>query len=245
MGIKIVCPNGHKLNVKSFLAGKRGVCPQCGSKFDIPADAKEESPPADALAGVASSSVASGAGPATVVPAPAQPVVAPVQPVADQGAYAPRSPADPLAEAPEASWYVRPPSGGQYGPAKPQTMRQWIDEGRVTPDSLVWREGWPDWKIASETFPNLAGPGASGPGPTSPGKETDTSAPSALVPTTAAQPAKASAAPLLNIVTEDAPVRSGSRRHGRRDKTSARLTALVILFAILIVLSVVLVWVLN
>jgi hypothetical protein len=36
MGIRFSCPNGHKLNVKTFLAGKRGVCPQCGAKFVVP-----------------------------------------------------------------------------------------------------------------------------------------------------------------------------------------------------------------
>jgi len=36
MGIRFFCPNGHKLNVKDHLAGKRGVCPQCGAKFLIP-----------------------------------------------------------------------------------------------------------------------------------------------------------------------------------------------------------------
>lgn len=37
MGIRFSCPNGHKLNVKTFLAGKRGVCPQCGAIFIVPA----------------------------------------------------------------------------------------------------------------------------------------------------------------------------------------------------------------
>src|SRR5436305_5293151 len=36
MGIKFHCPNGHKLNVKAFLAGKKGVCPKCGTKVRIP-----------------------------------------------------------------------------------------------------------------------------------------------------------------------------------------------------------------
>ena len=36
MGIRFTCPNGHKLHVKTFLAGKRGVCPQCGVKILIP-----------------------------------------------------------------------------------------------------------------------------------------------------------------------------------------------------------------
>jgi hypothetical protein len=36
MGIRFLCPNGHKLHVKSFLAGKRGVCPKCGVSVIIP-----------------------------------------------------------------------------------------------------------------------------------------------------------------------------------------------------------------
>lgn len=36
MGIRFYCPNGHKLNVKSFLAGRRGYCPHCGIKFVVP-----------------------------------------------------------------------------------------------------------------------------------------------------------------------------------------------------------------
>jgi hypothetical protein len=38
MGIRFSCPNGHKLHVKTFLAGKRGVCPQCGAKILIPSE---------------------------------------------------------------------------------------------------------------------------------------------------------------------------------------------------------------
>jgi hypothetical protein len=39
MGIRLQCPNGHKVHVKAFLAGKRGVCPECGARFDIPLEA--------------------------------------------------------------------------------------------------------------------------------------------------------------------------------------------------------------
>jgi hypothetical protein len=63
---------------------------------------------------------------------------------------------DPIDEAPAAVWYVRPPSGGQYGPAAGPTMRSWLQEGRVTGNSLVWRDGWPDWRSAAATFPSLA-----------------------------------------------------------------------------------------
>jgi hypothetical protein len=72
----------------------------------------------------------------------------------------PVSAADPLAEAPDVVWYVRPPSGGQFGPATGDVMRNWIDEGRVSPEALVWREGWRDWREASEVFP---APGAAKP----------------------------------------------------------------------------------
>ena len=34
-------------------------------------------------------------------------------------------------------------------------MRRWLEEGRVSADSLVWREGWPDWKPAGPVFPSL------------------------------------------------------------------------------------------
>ena len=83
--------------------------------------------------------------------------------------------ADPIAESPAASWYVRPPSGIQYGPARGDVMRKWIAEGRVSSDSLVWREGWTDWKNAGQLFPNLAS--ASGPA---------TMAPASTVPSTVA-----------------------------------------------------------
>ena len=36
MGIRFYCPNGHKLNVKEFQAGRRGICPFCGSRTQIP-----------------------------------------------------------------------------------------------------------------------------------------------------------------------------------------------------------------
>ncbi len=36
MGIKVACPNGHRLVVKDELAGKRGICPKCKQAFQIP-----------------------------------------------------------------------------------------------------------------------------------------------------------------------------------------------------------------
>ncbi len=63
---------------------------------------------------------------------------------------------DPLADAPNAVWYVRPPGGGQFGPASADLMKQWIGEGRIGAHSLVWREGWADWLIAQNVFAQLS-----------------------------------------------------------------------------------------
>ncbi len=35
-------------------------------------------------------------------------------------------------------------------------MRAWINAGRVGASSLVWRAGWPEWRSAAATFPQLA-----------------------------------------------------------------------------------------
>ena len=56
----------------------------------------------------------------------------------------------------EATWYVRPPSGGQYGPADASVFEQWIAEGRVASTALVWRDGWAQWKEAADVLPQLA-----------------------------------------------------------------------------------------
>jgi hypothetical protein len=222
MGIRFHCPNGHKLNVKSFLAGKKGVCPDCGVKMRIPErsepgldsgidEEKQEAPqqqpgkpdtevklaaaaaptagpvptqpaPMPATAAHAVARPASGVA-LPVMPAGGYPAVtaAPPMPVAAAGASppygtpaaavpgrgplptpppvpppAPPGTVDAIAENPLATWFVRPPSGGQFGPARGEVMRKWLTEGRVTADSLVWREGWIDWLTATEVFPQLS-----------------------------------------------------------------------------------------
>lgn len=265
MGIKFYCPQGHKLHVKSFLAGKKGVCPHCGAKVRIPHESQrghkeddgspepEESdissehgenralvagarevaqvgavatpvatpvanqpqplpsaapglaeplrrpaaPVQPALAAASPAPVVGGASlpmgtPAAVsaavpvgsprVAAPADPVfaVAPATPVAIASptsvpAPLPAGPTvavpDPFADALNAEWYICPPSGGRYGPATSEILKRWIAEGRVTPDSLVWRSGWSDWRAASAVLPAMAAlasagrPGSGGPPP--------------------------------------------------------------------------------
>jgi hypothetical protein len=126
MGIRFLCPNGHKLNVKEFLAGKRGICPDCDAKFIVPAESggqvealtEMESPP-----------------PLTAQPATAL--------------------ADVASELATDVWHVRTGSGSQHGPATTSLIKSWIGEGKVDRDSWVWRTGWLDWQRASDVFPEL------------------------------------------------------------------------------------------
>jgi hypothetical protein len=162
MGIKFHCPNGHKLNVKAFLAGKKGICPKCGTKMLIPAVSEaglaasdddsdlEETDPSQAVKSNGSGAVSRAGAPAQTAAAPSAPAVS-----AAPATAAIATANDPIAEAPAAIWYVRPPTGGQYGPARGDIMRKWITEGRVSSDSLVWREGWTDWQNAGKLFPTL------------------------------------------------------------------------------------------
>ncbi len=264
MGIRFLCTACHKkLNVKGFLAGKKGVCPKCGASILIPLESQlpgksdgvgEPEQAAVASEGamqpfsptavetpVAAPTQASPVGqanPAGQVPQPSavpvasmpaeqqipQPAAFPTptheqavqSPVAVSGAVSPAPAAaipnqtipnpamsnqplsdpavpypaasgpapvsvalaatpsatpvsapatptppaapqpDPISEDPNLIWYVRPPSGGQFGPAKGDIMRKWIEEGRVSEDSLIWREGWADWQKAGEVIPSMA-----------------------------------------------------------------------------------------
>jgi hypothetical protein len=183
MGIKFLCPNGHKMNVKAFLAGKRGKCPKCGASVRIP----QETPASDsgedllaepgqpeavqasrsgtavatspAVTAVAISQSAPTARPVLPIGAPAIPTGPAVLPGPQPVAASHSGPVDPISQAPNSIWYVRPPSGGQYGPARGDIMRKWVSEGRVSGDSLVWREGLPEWQTAGQLFPSLAGIG--------------------------------------------------------------------------------------
>lgn len=66
----------------------------------------------------------------------------------------------------DARWYVRPPSGGQYGPATTQTLLDWIKQRRITADSLIWREGLENWALARDLIPEPFGGQVPAAGPT-------------------------------------------------------------------------------
>jgi hypothetical protein len=127
MGIRFYCPNGHKLNVKAFLAGKRGICPDCDVKFIVPLE--------------------SGG---TVVAIDENEPPPPPSPLAEVSM--PAESGTPLATD---LWHVRTGSGQQHGPATTSLLKSWIGAGKVDRDSWVWRTGWLDWQRASDVFPEL------------------------------------------------------------------------------------------
>ena len=48
MGIVAYCPNRHRIKVKDELAGRKGICPECGIRFRIPHESQSEPPVATA-----------------------------------------------------------------------------------------------------------------------------------------------------------------------------------------------------
>ena len=72
--------------------------------------------------------------------------------IPDGGPAAP--PPAPTAEQ-AVEWRLANPQGEQFGPTVAAVFAQWIDEGRVQPDWLVWRTGWPEWKTARDAEPDL------------------------------------------------------------------------------------------
>lgn len=174
-----------------------------------PASSPQTSYPVSAPQGVTSPGATSAAktGPAVAVSED--------RPRAPVGAQAGTAGApDPLAEAGNVVWYVRPPTGGQFGPATADIMRNWIAEGRVSADTLVWREGWRDWQEASEVFPQFgAGRAAISTGP--------------MIGTNPGAAAK--------------PARRPARRQSSKGTQIALLTGLIL---VVVVLLVVFVWVL-
>jgi hypothetical protein len=137
MGVRFECPQGHKLHVKAHLAGQRGICPECGMRFIVPAFSGGRV----AEAGAETPSTAGGF------------VSVAVESNATFNAGLNAATGADVEDGDESiAWHVRPVTGGQFGPVDSATFALWISEGRVTADSWVWRAGWRDWKPGSEAL---------------------------------------------------------------------------------------------
>lgn len=136
------------MHVKDFQAGKRSRCPECGVRFRVPSGGE----------------TVSIALPAE--PLPAEPDTASIREKSTSNSASgaisstDRKLPKPLQDSPGYVWFVRPPSGGQFGPADAAILLEWVNERRISRDSLLWREGWTDWQLASRVlddwFPGTA-----------------------------------------------------------------------------------------
>lgn len=160
MGIVAFCPNGHRVKVRDELAGRKGICPQCQSRFRIPKNGEASLPTArvvsldpDVAAALPRAllpgqpAVAAPAAVASPVPPPVSPPVA--QPVAFHPV---------LAERPDRTWCVALPGGQPSAPLPVAAMQQWLDGGTITGDELVWRDDWPEWIEIRRVFPDRLPP---------------------------------------------------------------------------------------
>lgn len=150
MGIEAFCPNGHRINVKQSLAGRKGLCPTCGAKFRIPAaegGAASTVPdlPTARLLDVAPDVVATlpralpcAAAEAVAPPAAQQPKLHPV-----------------VAERPELRWCIAFPGGEPTEPLAAESMQAWLESGKAEGTEVVWRSDWPGWRTARDVFPDV------------------------------------------------------------------------------------------
>lgn len=181
MGIRFYCPNGHKLHVKAFLAGKRGICPKCGAKVGIP-PVYEVSQPGDSETGSQPNPRAPEIRPdresGQASPHGQPPAAEPRKKQTDARSAAVDSPA------PATLWYVRAADGEQYGPADERSFQAWVAEGRISAECLVWREGWEQWQPASVVVDRIKAKPPSGTNAASPTAD-PSSRPSASPPAVA------------------------------------------------------------
>ena len=232
MGIRFACHVcGKKLNIKNELGGKRGVCPNCSSRFRIPEQDCEQSLPVERSPAVDAASFAAIKQAADEEDAlaenpPAASLPASIaEPISESGPISESEPAPPLLFDGTSTWYVRPPSGGQYGPASEDLFHQWIGEGRVAASALIWRDGWPEWREAIEVLPQLGSK-----------KQTQASSIDSLPEPDVAdlasrRPANVSGDP-----------RVGSRR---RTRSFRRLASIILLCLVALTLIGILVWIMS
>lgn len=165
MGIVAFCPQGHRVKVKDHLAGKRGICPTCSERFQIPlvsADLPAEGGgPALPLAAIVSLDAATAAALPRALPLSS--AAAPLAGLAEEPAVECElvesiSRQHPLiAERPDCVWSYAVPGGAASPPLPADTMQAWLDARQATGAELVWRSDWPGWRPIGEVFPEYLG----------------------------------------------------------------------------------------
>lgn len=115
----------------------------------------------------------------------------------------------------EESWHVKIEGGDTYGPVSRSELDQWVDEGRVTAESQVLKEGADQWQWASDLYPDLeeSPPEPPDPAPVTPtpviavdtGKDSPSPAPSPVVAIDTGKDSPSPAAAPVVAVDKDVP----------------------------------------
>jgi hypothetical protein len=147
MGIRFFCPNGHKLHVKSQLAGLRAYCPDCGAVLVIPLQSTRKS-------GKEGGGLIEENEPQTNNEIPNADFLSDFLPDSNNTAGNTATPQDLLN--PSIDWFVcDPENGDQQGPFKNKFLKQLAQNRQIKPHFYIWREGLTDWVSASLIFPGL------------------------------------------------------------------------------------------
>jgi len=104
-------------------------------------------------------------------------------------------------------------------------MRRWLSEGRVSADSMVWREGWADWKLAAPVFPSL--------------EAVPSAAKSVAVKSATVNPAPSFLVPGDEEQDISKPVVAPARRMAVKKKSIAPLIILGLLIVVLLIVTVI------
>ena len=180
MGIVAQCPNGHRLNVKNHLAGKTGLCPNCGAKFRIPSavavpgrlpTAAGEATPDhtlplarlvlldQAVIHTLPRALPLGAARAagTAAAEEAEPLPFDTESLESEPSAATEiqrlHPA--IADRPDLMWCIAFPGGDPSEPVGAAALQEWLDTGQATGAEVVWRSDWPTWLPVRDAFPGI------------------------------------------------------------------------------------------
>ncbi len=153
MGIRFTCDHcGERLNVKESLAGKRGVCPKCQGRINIPSLSV---PSAEVVSQQAAATVAEPTGLSSSNASVELPLVKSTAETTLPAA---------IHQSPDRLWKVQSGDGqNEYGPAPGATLVTWVREGRIAPTMRLRREDWSDWREAQLVLPEAFPTATSGP----------------------------------------------------------------------------------
>jgi hypothetical protein len=143
MGIRFFCPNGHKLNVKSCLAGLKGFCPECGIELVVPlTSTRKSSKEGGGLIENTQTNNSQNSQPDFIS-------------MFGESVNDIVTSQNLVLQNPSIDWYICDENGNRQGPLKGKVVQSLIERKQIKPHFYIWYEGLPDWIPANSIFPEL------------------------------------------------------------------------------------------